>query len=66
MRYLPGFIDLIYLKFINIGELGADIKYKNGHEWGHIGSPMARIWHVPYYHIVKGFFKLKGPQLELI
>ena len=24
MRYLPGFIDLIYLKFINIGELTAD------------------------------------------
>ena len=23
---------------------------------------MARIWHVPYYHIVKGFFTPKGPQ----
>ena len=26
MRYLPGFIDLICLKFINIGELTADTK----------------------------------------
>ena len=26
MRYLPGFIDLIYSKFINIGELTADTK----------------------------------------
>ena len=30
MRYLPGFIDFIYLKFINIGELTADTKT---HKW---------------------------------
>ena len=52
-RYLPGFTDLIYLIFFNIGNVGADIKPKNCHKWGHMGSPMARIWHVPYYHIPK-------------
>ena len=43
----PGFIDLIYLKIFNIGNLGADINPKNGHNSGHMGSPMARIWHAP-------------------
>ena len=26
---------------------------------------MARMWHAPSYHIVKGFFTPKGPQFEL-
>ena len=26
---------------------------------------MARIWHAPSYHIVKGFFTPKGPQFKL-
>ena len=33
---------------------------KNGHNSDHMGTPMARIWHVPYYHIVKHLFKPKG------
>ena len=37
MRYLPGFVDLIYFKIINIRNLSADINPKmviNGVPWG--------------------------------
>ena len=40
-----------------------DIKRKNGHNSGRRGSPMARIWNVPYYHTPNGFSMPKGPQL---
>ena len=42
-----------------------NIRPTNGHNSGPRVSPMARIWHAPYYHIVKGFFTPKGPQFEL-
>ena len=59
MRYLPGFVDLIYFIFFNIGNLGADIKPKNCHKWGPRGSPHARIRYAPYFHIHKGFLSPK-------
>ena len=65
MRYLPGFVDLICIKIFKIGNFGVDIKHKNGHKWCPRGSPWARIWHVPYYHIPKHLFIPKGGQLEL-
>ena len=43
----PGFIDLIYLIFFNIGNVGADINPKNCHKWGRMRSPMARFLHAP-------------------
>ena len=62
MRCIPGFIDVIYFKLFNIGNVGADIKHKNCYKWGPKGSPMARIWHAPSYHIHKGFAMSKGAQ----
>ena len=47
MRCLPGFVDLIYLKLLNVVNLRVDKKHKNGHNSSPWGSPMARIWHVP-------------------
>ena len=52
----------IYIKISNIRKMRSDIRPQNGHNSGPRGSPMARIWHVPYYHTPKGFFKPKGPQ----
>ena len=46
MRYPRGFVDLIYFKLFNIGNGRTDINPKNGHKWGQLGYPMARIWHV--------------------
>ena len=43
----PRFVDLIYLKLFDIGNGRTDINPKNGHKWGHMGSPMARILHAP-------------------
>ena len=50
------------MKILNIGKTTVNIRPKNGHNSGPKGSPMARIWHVPYYHIPERFFKPKGPQ----
>ena len=50
---LPRFVDLICFIFFNFGSLRVDIKHKNGYKWCPRGSPWAKIWHVPYYHIVK-------------
>ena len=47
MRYLMGFVDLIYFKLFNIGNWRTDIKPKNGYKWGHMGFPMGRILHAP-------------------
>ena len=62
MRYLPRFVNLIFIKHFNIGNFGVDIKHKNDHKSGPWGYLMARIWHAPYYHTLTGFFKPKGPQ----
>ena len=59
--YIPSY-TATYIKILNIGKMTVNIRHKNDRKCGPWGSPMARIWHVPYYHIVKGFFKLKGPQ----
>ena len=34
MRYPPGFVDLIYLKFFNTGNGRIDRNPKNGYKWG--------------------------------
>ena len=47
MRYLPGFIDLIYFKLFSIGDGRIDKKHKNGAKFDHMGSPRARILHAP-------------------
>ena len=60
---LYTFIYTTYIKILNIRKMRANIKHKNGHNLGPMGSPKARIWRVHYYHIVKCFFKAKGPQL---
>ena len=53
----------IYIyKIVNIGKMRSDIRPKNGHNSGPSGSPMARIWHVPYHHTHKEFFMPKGTQ----
>ena len=39
MRYLPGFVDLIYIKIFNIENLRVDIKHKNDHNSGPRGPP---------------------------
>ena len=44
MRYLPGFVDLIYFKFFNIGELTADTKTQ---KWSYMGS-YGVIWGPPW------------------
>ena len=58
----PGICRPICFKIFNIGNLGVDIKHKNDHNSGPWGSPMARIWHVPYYHTPKDFVMPKGTQ----
>ena len=65
--YTPEYLYIhlytpIYIQISNIRKMRSDIRPKNGLKWGPRGSPMARIWHVPYYHTVKHFFKPKGPQ----
>ena len=57
--YRPHILEI----FSILRVAGLTQKHKNSHKWGRMGSPMARIWHVPYYHIVKHFFKPKGPQV---
>ena len=42
--YKPSFSTLF---FFNIGNGRSDIKPKNCHKWGPMGSPWVRIWHVP-------------------
>ena len=39
MGYPPRFIEIIYFKLFNIGELTADTKTQNCHNWGPMGSP---------------------------
>ena len=56
------FVDLICFKFFNLGDLGVDIKHKNGHNSGPRRSSITRIWHAPSYHTAKGFFMPKGIQ----
>ena len=47
IRCIPVVIDLIYLKFFNIGNGRTDINPKNGHNSVPMGSPMARILGAP-------------------
>ena len=62
--YIPSYTST-YINILHIQKMTANIRPQNGHKSSPRGFPMARIWHAPSYHIVKGFFTPKGPQFEL-
>ena len=61
--YIPLYTP-IYIKISNIRKMRSDIRPKNSHKWSPRGSPMARIWHAPYYHTPKGFLSPKDPNFN--